>query len=305
MNPNSFPRFSIRVSAACAAALLASTAAQAALLVDFGASGVNISPAGATAVTGSSPVSSGLTGVTLANNPTSAVGSSNFAWGGVTGLTSTGIGSSVNISVSVTTTGGNLAANNVRSIFRNTSTESDFIRDWIGVTQLGASAVDPTLNITVTGLVDGFYEWTSFHYDSNNNQTGTQNWNISSGGPAIAGVLDVVNGAATATTSPLGSPAVNHSGVDPSLTLVPGTLLANYVSFTQQFTVTGGTVVFSLSPTIPAGTAAGASINQVNFAAINGFSLDLIPEPSTSMLSLATVLGLMLRRRGLGEGRGL
>jgi hypothetical protein len=185
----------------------------------------------------------------------------------------------------------NVPANVFRVINRtpdgtNDSLNPDLFRDWIAVTQL-ASQPETVLRVTISGLPDGIYNWKSYHHDLAD-QTGLMDVTLTGSGPAVAGTVDISNGNDIVTN-------VNNAPFagDTTATNTP-------VEFNSSFTISGGSpVLFTISPQSPINTAALApnQFQSVNFTALNGVEITLIPEPSTALLGLLGLSALAGVRR--------
>ncbi len=167
------------------------------------------------------------------------------------------------------------------------TTLPDVMRDWIGVTQLAGQA-ETVLRITVTGLPDGDYNWTSYHHDIND-QTGLTDVSVAAnGGSPVTSVVDQSNGITQ----------VANGNNNAFLGSVTGTNTPT--TFVTPFSIIGGgSFVFTISPQVAPNTAAlvPSQFAQTAFAVINAFEISAVPEPSTAMLGLLGLLGLSRRRR--------
>ncbi len=255
------------------------------LFVDFGSS--NIAPVAPSTTPTASPVDPAATSGNIPNAPAPVAGSeTNHLWGTFSSVAGLANPATVTVRAIGTTA---LAAANMRAIQRgptialgNITANPSLFHDWIGVTQqIGATQTSAFLQITVSGLADGAYEWTSWHHDTSD-QTGILDWRLGS----ASGKVDISNGTAFAVGAPANS---TDAGVI-TATNTPSTLV-------QSFTIAGGggngSIVFELDPQVARDATSGQS---VNFSVINGFTIAAIPEPSTALVS-ALGLGLMLARR--------
>ncbi len=189
----------------------------------------------------------------------------------------------------------------------------NLLRDFIGVDARpgeggngnynGTDGTPTYLTITLGGLPASTYAWTSFHHDVENINSFFQVELSTNGGAtfSLLGTGRITNSLAG------GTPAGNEipSGTSPN---VPGGDPANLTS-TQafQFTATGDDVVIRFAPyakldassplTYPDGDYLGGVHNS--FFALNGFTLEQVPEPSALGLG-ALGLAALLRRRRLG-----
>lgn len=156
----------------------------------------------------------------------------------------------------------------------------DLVTDWIGIDTRtanggngnfdGTTGTATWIDITLSGLPAGTYDWTSIHHDTENVFT---NFNV-----YVDGALDGSGYQNDSTTG--GNPSSGTESPGPANT------------YDTTFTSTGANVVIRFEPL--SGELGNAVHNQL--FALNGFQLEQVPEPSTGILGLLGAT-LMLRRR--------
>lgn len=156
------------------------------------------------------------------------------------------------------------------------------VDDWIGVdARLGppgsptAGNPRPVMNIIVSNLSDGIYEWSSLHHDTLN-QTGVVAYSFTDSFGASHGTIDISSAGEPMTT------------------------------FDTLFRSAGGApITLSLTVTEPDGSGMFAA--RTSFALINSLQLTLVPEPHTLVLfGLGTAIAGVLfcyRRRETVDAR--
>ncbi len=192
---------------------------------------------------------------------------------------STGLNSDVTVDVDAILDGNVLTANVPANVFRvinrtvvpvRPTANPDLFNDWLAVAQLPGQP-ETVLRISVSGLPDGNYRWTSWHHDITD-QTGNIDVAFKVGGVAIntQTAIDVSQGNNVIPNVNAAVYAGTHAGS------APNAATDTPVPYVQSFTVTGGAKVeFELSPQAPANTAAlnPTQFLAVNFTVTNGFSI--------------------------------
>jgi len=146
------------------------------------------------------------------------------------------------------------------------------LRDWIGIDGRSGQAVGSDLVLTLSDLPAGNYSWTSFHHDM-----------VAIGGGVIDVTVADANGLSTSLSAVTISSHASAGGSD----------IANAATLSLTFD-SNGTDPVSMTfhnQNSPSGNLDG-------FFVMNGFMVDVIPEPGT--LSLVALFGgtvLLIRRR--------
>lgn len=303
--------------------VVALSSAKGDLLVDFG-----------TTASGGSPVATGWSDGNVANNPSSGAGPITYV--NLAGLDTGGFGTA-SVEGVVTMSSGDIPGNTFRAVNRaapaalipernpglnNETSNNDLFRDWIAVTQFSSIVNDvivlnesPTLTFTISGLDPGPYVWTSWHHDIAD-QTGLINYTFTDALGSTSGVIDASHGtnqfstavppsAAHATNTGLPPNTVNGRGLavngtgDP-LNNPPGMPTA----FTHEFIVgASGSFSFAMSsgfdPSLMSATENLPYVTtSLNFALINGFQIQRVPEPGTmGLIGSVAAIGILVAKR--------
>ena len=178
----------------------------------------------------------------------------------------------------------------------NGAGDLDLVRDWLGIDTRtgnggngnwdGAGAGDPTwLDLTFTGIPAGVYNWTSFHHDTEHVHGNFRLQLSLDGGSNFVTVGDLYMSDSTDGGNP-------NSALDgfPGPQVGPDALSLLSTFSAPVEVPNGATVVARFAP------LANTAVHRQLFG-INGFRLDVIPEPSTALLGLFGAAGLLLRRR--------
>lgn len=211
-------------------------------------------------------------------------------------------------SVSLTPTWPSTSANTVMQMIGRTDGQAatwvgekgNLLRDWIGIDSRTTApgglgpwdgvTVNPTyMHLTLGGLPSATYAMRTYHHDVEN-MNSFFTLEISTDGGATFG--SIISGRMTNSTTG-GSPAENEifGGTAPN---VPGGDPADLSSTLNFNFAADGTnpVVLRFAPLGPA----LMPVHQTFFG-INGFELDQVPEPSSAVLVLGGLAGVLLRRR--------
>jgi hypothetical protein len=174
----------------------------------------------------------------------------------------------INISVTSLNVGDN---GDNRSITRN-GLATDVRNDWLGVDARNVAGGSPEAQfiITVSGLPAGLYTWDSILHDGGTGASGPGQGNISGNIRTIfTDASGITNGTNTLISSE--NPTLPQS------------------NFTTSFTSDGSPVSLSLGST-------GAGTDAI-FALASSLEITSVPEPSTALLRMLGLLGLVRRRR--------
>lgn len=181
-------------------------------------------------------------------------------------------GSTISISVSSANVGDNL---DNRSIQRN-GDPTDVRNDWLGVDARNVAGGSPeaTFTITISGLPAGLYTWDSILHDGGTGVSG-------------AGQGNIFGNIRTTFTDATGT--VNGTSVISAENPAGGGGPQPQSNFTTNFTSDGSDVSLTLGSTGINGDAI--------FALASSLEITSIPEPSTALLGVLGLLGVLRRRR--------
>jgi len=174
----------------------------------------------------------------------------------------------------------------------------DLVTDWIGIdTRTGSGGngdgMATSMDLTLSGLDAGQYEWTSFHHDTENVFTDFNVQISSDGGTTFQSVGNYY----MSDSTPGGNPdsaavaAGTYNGVGFTLDAATSTLPSTPNFFFDADGTSG--VVLRFTP--DAGSYDSAVHNQL--WGLNGFILERVPEPSRALLLAFGGLALVARRR--------
>jgi len=179
--------------------------------------------------------------------------------------------------------------------WNNANGDLDLLTDWLGTDSRtggggtgdfdGTTGTPTYLTLTLGGLVAGNYRMISFHHDTENMNTFFDIDVSVDGGTSFT---NVVSGARMTASTGLGTPAVTPTTGPDALSLSS--------TQTYSFSANGADeVVVRYTPLSNSVVANGGGVHQTFFG-INGFAL--IPEPSSTLMLLGGLVGLLYRRRG-------
>ena len=172
----------------------------------------------------------------------------------------------------------------------------DGVTDWLGIDTRtgnggngnwsGTNGTPTLMTLTLSGLPAGSYSWRSFHHNTENVHTGFR-VRLDTG----SGYTQLADGYMS-DSSPGGSPNSDTDGSPGRVTDFAGMVAAGSI-YDTTFTTDGSDVSFEFAPY--SGAFANAVHNQL--WGINGFQLNQVPEPSSSLLALLGGMLLFRRRR--------
>lgn len=211
-------------------------------------------------------------------------------------------------SVSLTPSWPNTTNNNVMQMIGRSDPQANtwlgekrnLLRDWIGIDSRttapggngpwdGVTGTPTYLHLTLGGLPSANYAMRTYHHDVEN-MNAFFTLEISTDGGATFGAVissrmtNSLTGGTPAENEVLGGTAPNVAGGDPAD-------LSSTLDF--EFTADGSNaVVLRFAPLGPVSMP-----THQTFFGINGFELDQVPEPSSAMLVLGGLAGMLVRRR--------